>query len=292
MNAEPLSDVSRVEVDQSLAPAASRSAVHVVSRAAMAVPTADLRPGWRAEAAAAGRAGEARMYAHGWTAGVVREGLQALAAEEGLESSGLQDVDVWRWLRGEIYPRESLERLCRLFRCHQAPLGWPPRGNDVAITGRPIPRFPLWRCGRVLPASWSQHRPEARRLAARVWRAAMPSASAESTSTGARPSRSRSSLIRSVTSSSRRWISRARFRELIDHLLRHPDDVRDPVLDIGPVHAQVAAQPVTEMGLVQVAGGLGARVHEPGVEGAPAAVLAPAHVREQDVRVEVRVVRA
>src|SRR5215472_14188258 len=71
-------------------------------------------------------AGEARMYAHGWTVGVVREGLQALAAEEGLESSGLQYVDVTRWLRGEVYPRESLERLCRLFRCHQAQLGWPP----------------------------------------------------------------------------------------------------------------------------------------------------------------------
>ena len=40
-----------------------------------------------------------------------------LAAEDGLEWSGLQDVDVTRWLRGEVYPRESLERLCRLFRC-------------------------------------------------------------------------------------------------------------------------------------------------------------------------------
>jgi hypothetical protein len=82
-------------------------------------------------------AGEARMYAHGWTVGVVREGLQALAAEAGLEWSGLQDVDVSRWLRGEVYPRESLERLCRLFRCHQAQLGWPPRGNDVPVSFGP-----------------------------------------------------------------------------------------------------------------------------------------------------------
>jgi hypothetical protein len=82
-------------------------------------------------------AGEARMYAHGWTVGVVREGLQALATEEGLEWSGLQDVDVSRWLRGEVYPRESLERLCRLFRCHQTQLGWPPRGNDVPISFKP-----------------------------------------------------------------------------------------------------------------------------------------------------------
>jgi hypothetical protein len=88
-------------------------------------------------------AGEARMYAHGWTVGVVREGLQALAAEDGLEWSGLQDVDVSRWLRGEVYPRESLERLCRLFRCHQAQLGWPPRGNDVPISfALPTPRPP------------------------------------------------------------------------------------------------------------------------------------------------------
>ncbi len=49
-------------------------------------------------------AGEARMYAQGWTVSVVREGLQALAAEDGLDASGLQDVDVARWLRGEVYP--------------------------------------------------------------------------------------------------------------------------------------------------------------------------------------------
>jgi tetratricopeptide (TPR) repeat protein len=77
--------------------------------------------------------GEARMYANGWTVGVVREGLQALAAEEGLDCSGLQDADVWRWLRGEVFPRDSLERLCRLFHCHQAQLGWPPRGRDIPI---------------------------------------------------------------------------------------------------------------------------------------------------------------
>jgi hypothetical protein len=81
--------------------------------------------------------GEARMHAHGWTVGVVREGLQALADDDGLEWSGLQDVDVSRWLRGEVFPRESLDRLCRLFRCHQAQLGWPPRGNDIAISYEP-----------------------------------------------------------------------------------------------------------------------------------------------------------
>jgi len=79
-------------------------------------------------------AGEARMYAHGWTVRTVREGLQALAAERGLDCGDLQDADVWRWLRGEVYPRESLERLCRLFRCHQAQLGWPARGNEEAVS--------------------------------------------------------------------------------------------------------------------------------------------------------------
>jgi tetratricopeptide (TPR) repeat protein len=77
--------------------------------------------------------GEARMYAHGWTVGVIREGMQALATEEGFDASGLQDADVWRWLRGEVFPRDSLRRLCRLFRCHQAKLGWPPRGADAPI---------------------------------------------------------------------------------------------------------------------------------------------------------------
>jgi tetratricopeptide (TPR) repeat protein len=69
--------------------------------------------------------GEARMYAHGWTVSVIREGMQALAAEEGLDASGLRDDDVWRWLRGEAFPGDSLRRLCRLFRCHPAQLGWP-----------------------------------------------------------------------------------------------------------------------------------------------------------------------
>ncbi len=41
-------------------------------------------------------AGEARMYAHGWTVRTVREGLQALAAGQGLDYSELQDADVWR----------------------------------------------------------------------------------------------------------------------------------------------------------------------------------------------------
>jgi hypothetical protein len=83
-------------------------------------------------------AGEARMHGEGWTVGVIREGLQALAEARGLEASGLQDADIWRWLRGEMCPRsDSLERLCRLFRCHQAQLGWPPRGNDIPISFGP-----------------------------------------------------------------------------------------------------------------------------------------------------------
>jgi hypothetical protein len=98
-------------------------------------------------------AGEARMYAHGWTVAVVREGLQALAAADGLEWSGLQDVDVARWLRGEVYPRESLERLCRLFRCHQAQLGWPPRGKDVPISFAGPPLSPVASAACVLPAA-------------------------------------------------------------------------------------------------------------------------------------------
>lgn len=112
-------------------------------------------------------AGEARMFAHGWTVGVVREGLQALAAEDGLEWSGLQDVDVTRWLRGEVYPRESLERLCRLFRCHQAQLGWPARGNEVAVSfglaSAAIARRPAVTGEVVEPASGaasSEERPD------------------------------------------------------------------------------------------------------------------------------------
>src|SRR5947208_12253770 len=68
--------------------------------------------------------GEARMHAEGWNVSFTREGLQALAAEDGLDAAGLQDADVLRWLRNEVRPeRGSLQRLCRLFRCHQARLG-------------------------------------------------------------------------------------------------------------------------------------------------------------------------
>lgn len=82
-------------------------------------------------------AGEARMYAHGWTVRTVREGVQALASGDGLDCDSLQDADVWRYLRGEVYPREHLDRLCRLFRCHQAQLGWPARGSEAAVSFAP-----------------------------------------------------------------------------------------------------------------------------------------------------------
>jgi tetratricopeptide (TPR) repeat protein len=78
--------------------------------------------------------GEARMHAQGWNVSIVREGLQTLAADEGLNASGLQDADVLRWLRGEIYPRDSLVRLCRLFQCPQERLGWPKVGR-VSVGG-------------------------------------------------------------------------------------------------------------------------------------------------------------
>src|SRR5579859_2538779 len=81
--------------------------------------------------------GEARMYGQGWTVRTVRDGMQALATADGLDASGLQDADVWRWLRCEVFPRDSLERLCRLFRCHQAHLGWPPQGTEVPIDFTP-----------------------------------------------------------------------------------------------------------------------------------------------------------
>jgi hypothetical protein len=73
------------------------------------------------------------MYAMGWTIRVVREGLRRLASEEGLDASSLEDGDIWRWLRGEIFPRDSLDRLCKLFQCHQGQLGWPARGNETPI---------------------------------------------------------------------------------------------------------------------------------------------------------------
>src|SRR5437879_13877097 len=77
--------------------------------------------------------GEARMYAMGWTIRVIREGLRRLASIEGLDASPLEDGDIWRWLRGEVFPRDSLDRLCRLFKCHQTEIGWPPRGDDTTI---------------------------------------------------------------------------------------------------------------------------------------------------------------
>jgi hypothetical protein len=82
---------------------------------------------------------EARMHAQGWSVSFVREGLQTLATQEGLDASGLQDADVLRWLRGEIYPRDSLDRLCRLFQCHQERLGWPVVGLGVAVDYTPRP---------------------------------------------------------------------------------------------------------------------------------------------------------
>jgi hypothetical protein len=100
-------------------------------------------------------AGEARMHAEGWTVGVIREGLQALATKRGLEASRLQDADIWRWLRGEMCPRsDSLERLCRLFRCHQAQLGWPPRGNEIPISfGRAATTRSMALLGAETPSS-------------------------------------------------------------------------------------------------------------------------------------------
>src|SRR5438309_4215214 len=95
--------------------------------------------------------GEARMYAEGWNVRVVREGLRRLATEEGQDASALEDADVWRWLRGEVYPRDSMTRLCKLFRCHQAKLGWPPRGNEHPIDFTP----------KVEPPPIVQSKPEA-----------------------------------------------------------------------------------------------------------------------------------
>src|SRR5205807_1805370 len=77
--------------------------------------------------------GEARLYAMGWTVRVVREGLRGLAANDGLDASGVGDGEVWRWLRGEVRPTVWMEPLCRLFGCHQAQIGWPPQGNEPPI---------------------------------------------------------------------------------------------------------------------------------------------------------------
>jgi tetratricopeptide (TPR) repeat protein len=84
--------------------------------------------------------GEARMYAEGWTVRTVREGLRKLATDDGLDATGLDDTCVWRWMRGQVYPRDWLERLCRLFQTHQAQLGWPPRGDEVPIDFTPRQR--------------------------------------------------------------------------------------------------------------------------------------------------------
>lgn len=86
--------------------------------------------------------GEARMHAMGWTVPIVREGLLALAAQaggdgQGQEAPGLELIDVARWLRGAVRPTVWLPRLYRLFRCHQAHLGWPPQGNEVPVDCTP-----------------------------------------------------------------------------------------------------------------------------------------------------------
>jgi hypothetical protein len=80
-------------------------------------------------------------------------------------------------------------------------------------------------------------------------------------------------------------------REVLDHLLGHAENVCDPVLDIAPLHAQVGCQAVAQVRLVQVAGRLRVGVDQPRVQRAPAAVAPLAHVRDQDVGVEMRVVR-
>src|SRR5437660_12611069 len=59
------------------------------------------------------QAGEARMYAMGWSVRVVREGLRGLADKAGLDASGIGDGDIWRWLRGEVRPTIWMDLLCR-----------------------------------------------------------------------------------------------------------------------------------------------------------------------------------
>ncbi len=81
--------------------------------------------------------GEARMYAMGWTVRVIREGLRGIASQAGLEASGVDDRDIWRWLRGEVRPTVWMDCLCRLFRCHQAQLGWPSQGNETPVDYTP-----------------------------------------------------------------------------------------------------------------------------------------------------------
>lgn len=77
------------------------------------------------------------MYAMGWSMRVVREGLRGLADKAGLDASGVGDGDVWRWLRGEVRPTIWMDLLCRVFRCHQSQLGWPPQGNETAVDHTP-----------------------------------------------------------------------------------------------------------------------------------------------------------
>jgi hypothetical protein len=81
--------------------------------------------------------GEARLYAMGWTVRVVREGISRLAADDGLDASGVGDGEIWRWLRGEVRPTIWLDPLCRLFGCHQSRLGWPPQGNEEPVDYSP-----------------------------------------------------------------------------------------------------------------------------------------------------------
>src|ERR1041385_3737194 len=73
------------------------------------------------------------MYAMGWTVPMVRDGLLTLAAEDRDDVPGLESIDVSRWLRGEHRPRAWMQTLCRLFRCHQTRLGWPPQGNEIPV---------------------------------------------------------------------------------------------------------------------------------------------------------------
>jgi hypothetical protein len=61
----------------------------------------------------------------------------------------LTDREVWRWLRGQVRPCEWLPRICRLFQCHQARLGWPAQGNELAIDFSPSNAPP----GAALPAA-------------------------------------------------------------------------------------------------------------------------------------------
>jgi hypothetical protein len=86
--------------------------------------------------------GEARMYAMGWTVRVIREGLRGVASQVGLEASGVDDRDIWRWLRGEVRPTVWMDCLCRLFCCHQAQLGWPPQGNETPVDHTPAALAP------------------------------------------------------------------------------------------------------------------------------------------------------